>query len=167
MLSATCRVQGAACRMTTRIAIALLVGALSAAVGLAAQGQKYGNGVTLQAATSIENLLTQPDKYLGKTVRVDGVITAVCEMAGCWMELADPTKGDGKGAKTLRMKVDDGVIVFPQSAKGKRASAEGVFEKVSGEMAAEYAADREKSKGGDTKNPVPVFQVKATGAVIY
>ena len=71
------------------------------------------------------------------------------------------------GAKTLRFKVDDGVIVFPVSAKGRRASAEGVFERLSGEMAKEYEADRQKSKGGDTKNAVPTFQVKATGAVIY
>ncbi len=147
-----------------RVGIVILLAAGVAAVSaVAAQEKKYGSGVTLTAATTVENLLSQPDKYLGKTVRVDGVITAVCEMAGCWLELADAKPG----ARTLRFKVDDGVIVFPVSAKGKRASAEGVFEKVSGEMAKEYEADREKSKGGDTKNAVPTFQVKATGAVIY
>jgi hypothetical protein len=137
-----------------------------AASVLGAQEKKYGSGVTLTTATTVEKLLSQPDTYLGKTVRVDGVITAVCDMAGCWMELADP-KADAKSAKTVRFKVDDGVIVFPVAAKGKRASAEGVFEKVSGEMAMEYAADQAKSKGGDTKNAAPGFQVKATGAVIY
>ncbi len=145
------------------IAMAVL-GVCVVATAAFAQEKKYGNGVTLTATTTVENLLAQPDKYLGKTVRVDGVITAVCEMAGCWMELADP---DAKPAKTLRFKVDDGVIVFPVTAKGRRASAEGVFEQVSGEMAREYAADQAKSKGGDTKNAVPSYQVKATGAVIY
>ncbi len=146
----------------TTAAIALVLGIVALSV-VAAQEKKYGAGVTLATTTSIDNLLAQPDKYLGKTVRVDGVVTAVREMAGCWLEL-----GSGKtGAKTLRFKVDDGVIVFPLSAKGKKASAEGVFERVSGEMAKEYAADQEKSKGGDTKNAVPAFQVKATGAVIY
>jgi hypothetical protein len=149
-----------------RVSIVLLLGVWIAAATLAAQEKQYGKGIALKTATTVENLLAQPDKYLGKTVRVDGTITAVCEMAGCWMELADPN-ADPKAAKTLRFKVDDGVIVFPVSAKGKRASAEGVFEKVSGEMAREYAADQEKSKGGDTKNAVPSFQVKATGAVIY
>ena len=148
-----------------RVSIVLLLGVCIAAVTLAAQ-EKYGKGVAMKTATTVESLLAQPDKYLGKTVRVDGTITAVCDMAGCWMELADPN-ADPKAARTLRFKVDDGVIVFPVSAKGKRASAEGVFEKVSGEMAKEYAADQEKSKGGDTRNAVPGFQVKATGAVIY
>lgn len=153
--------------MMKRVSIVLLIGlGIATAATLAAQEKKYGDGVSLKTPTTIETLVAQPDKYLGKTVRVDGVITAVCEMAGCWMELADP-KADPKTAKTLRFKVDDGVIVFPVSAKGKPASAEGVFEKVSAEMAGEYAADQERSKGGDTKNPVPSFQVKATGAIIY
>lgn len=146
----------------TTVAIVLMVCAVTVSI-VTAQEKKYGSGVTLTTPTTIDTLLAQPAKYLGKTVRVDGVITAVCEMAGCWLEL-----GDGKpGARTLRFKVDDGVIVFPASAKGKKASAEGVFERVSGEMAKEYEADRDRSKGGDTKNAVPAFQVKATGAVIY
>ncbi len=150
-----------------RVAILLALAVCIAAVTtLAAQEKKYGSGVALKDATSIETLLAQPDKYLGKTVRVDGVITGVCDMAGCWMEMRD-AGADAKTAKTLRFKVDDGVIVFPVSAKGQRASAEGVFEKVSGEMAKEYAADQEKSKGGDTKNAVPAYQVKAAGAIIY
>lgn len=144
------------------ILILLAVGVAAFSAVAAAQETKYGNGVTLTTATTVETLLSQPDKYLGKTVRVDGVVTGVCDMAGCWLELADAKPG----AKTLRFKVDDGVIVFPVSAKGKRASAEGVFEKVSAAMATEYEADREKSKGGDTKNAVPSYQVKATGAVI-
>ncbi len=149
-----------------RVIAVFVVGFLVAAAAFA-QEKKYGNGVTLATATTtVESLLGQPDKYLGKTVRVDGVITGVCDMAGCWMEMADPG-ADQKTAKTLRFKVDDGVIVFPVSAKGRKASAEGVFEKVSGAMAHEYAADQAKSKGGDTKNAVPSFQVKATGAVIY
>ncbi len=148
-------------RVVVLILIAVCVAAVTA-VAQEKQEKKYGNGVTLTAATTVESLLAQPDKYLGKTVRVDGVITAVCEMAGCWLELADAKPG----AKTLRFKVDDGVIVFPVSAKGRRASAEGVFEKVSGEMAKEYEADRAKSKG-DASAPAPAFQVKATGALIY
>src|SRR5512133_635063 len=148
-------------RVTALVLVVLCGVALVAAQGK--QEKKYGNGVTLTTATTVETLLSQSDRYVGKTVRVDGVITAVCEMAGCWMELADATPG----ARTLRFKVDDGVIVFPVSAKGRRASAEGVFERLSGEMAKEYEADRQKSQGGDTKNAVPSFQVKATGAVIY
>jgi hypothetical protein len=150
-----------------RVAMLVLVASgIFAAAGAAAQGTKYGTGVSLTTATTVEALLAKPESFLGKTVRVDGVITSVCDKAGCWMELAD-AKADPKTARTLRFKVDDGVIVFPVTAKGKKASAEGVFEKVSAEMAKEYAMDQKASTGGDTKNAVPGFQIKAVGAVIY
>jgi hypothetical protein len=137
------------------IAVVALILPLSAS-----QGTKYGAGVTLTTATPIEKLAADPKAYLGKTVRVDGVVTAVCEMAGCWMELV-PAGGDEKTAKAVRIKVDDGVIVFPQEAKGKKASAEGIFEPANEEMAREHAGKEA------VKDPAPSYWVKATGAIVY
>jgi len=146
---------------------AVLVLCLAAVQWAAASEEKYGAGVTLKTATPVATLLVSPKEYLGKTVRVDGIITAVCEMAGCWMELRDE-KADPASAKTIRLKVKDGEMVFPVAAKGKKASVEGVFEPVSPDMAHEYAMDAEKAKpGSDMKTQVPVYQIKGTGAVIY
>ena len=140
---------------------------LVALVTVAAAEEKYGAGVTLKTATPVATLLSNPKEYLGKTVRVDGVVTAVCEMAGCWMEVRDE-KADAKTAKSIRIKVEDGVIVFPVAAKGKKASIQGILEPVSQEMAHEYAADQEKAKpGSDMKAAVPTYQLKGTGAVVY
>src|SRR5574339_86968 len=86
-----------------------------------------GKGVSLASATPIASLATRPADFVGKTLRVDGVATAVCTHMGCWMAVAP--EGDAAGT-TVRLKVDDGVIVFPVTAKGKRVSAEGVFEAV-------------------------------------
>lgn len=152
-------------RIAWGVVVVLAVAALFAPA-LAAEGTKYGNGVSLTVATPIDKLLADPKAYVGKTVRVDGVVTAVCDMAGCWMELG-PENADARAA-SLRFKVDDGVIVFPVSAKGKKASAEGVFGPVSAEMAKEYEMDQKKATGGDsTKVAPPTYQVKATGAIIY
>ena len=98
---------------------------------------------------------------------------------GCWMQLKDE-----KSASLLRIKVDDGVIVFPVTAKGKKASAEGVIEKV--DVAAEAAhhaemAAKEAKPALDAKAATATahaahaepaaakatYQLKATGAVIY
>jgi hypothetical protein len=136
-------------------------------VSIAAAEQKYGAGVTLKSATTVATILASPKDYVGKAVRVDGVITAVCEMAGCWMEVRDDA-ADAKTAKAIRIKVEDGVIVFPVAAKGKKASIEGVLEPVRAEMAKEYAMDQDKAKpGSDMKAAVPAYQLKGTGAVIY
>jgi uncharacterized protein DUF4920 len=138
---------------------ALIVAAVVAAVvSVSAEDTKLGAGVTLKDSTPIAALVKAPQDFVGKTVRIDGVATAVCAEMGCWMAVAP--EGDTSGV-TVRLKVDDGVIVFPVSAKGKNVSAEGVFEKVAGE-AKEAAAEHAKQ---DPKASAE-YQIKATGAVI-
>jgi len=138
--------------------LAILVGIMcGAALVVAAEGTKYGKGVTLDTATSVATLLATPEAYVGKTVRVDGVVTNVCQEMGCWIEIADDDKGPG-----LQFKVDDGVIVFPKEAKGRRASAEGTFEAIG----TPDEAAREQQQKSELKAP-PRYRIKAMGAVIY
>jgi hypothetical protein len=136
---------------------------MAVAVVSAAGDEKFGKGVSLTEATSIKALYETPDKFVGKTIRIDGVVTAVCEEMGCWMALGESDKSQN----TVRLKVEhDAGIVFPIAAKGKMASAEGVFEKISDgdkeakEAAAEQAA---QSKGPDFGKK---YQLKATGAIV-
>lgn len=139
---------------------ALIVAVVCAAVvGVSAQETKLGAGVTLKESTSIAALAKTPQDFVGKTVRVDGVATAVCEEMGCWMAVAP--EGDTSGM-TVRLKVEDGVIVFPVSAKGKKVSAEGVFEAVAAGDAKEAAGEHAKQDPKASKE----YQIKATGAVI-
>jgi hypothetical protein len=60
------------------------------------------------------------------------------------------------------IKVDDGVIVFPVSAKGKRAAAQGVVQRVGGDHESHSAA-AEYAKAQGKEAPV-AYQIKATGA---
>ncbi len=138
----------------------LAIGLLALVAPLAAGETKLGTGVTLKETTPIKALVDQPAAHVGKTLRIDGVATAVCTHMGCWMAVA--AEGDEQGP-TVRLKVDDGVIVFPVTAKGRKVSAEGVFEVVgsspeSKEAAGEHA--RHDAKASQT------YPLKATGAVI-
>ena len=85
------------------------------------KGQTFGAGVKLASSTPISTILAEPKKFQGQTVRVEGMVTDVCEMRGCWFEMA----GEKAGEK-LRFKVTDGEMVFPMESKGKHATAEGV-----------------------------------------
>jgi len=167
-----------------RIAAITLVFALSVVVSaVAGEGTDYGKGVTIDKAVAVETLLGSPDDYLGKTVRVDGVITGVCKKRGCWMQVTNPDTGNG-----VRIKVDDGVIVFPYTAMGKKASAEGVFDAITltpeqvearaEQQAAEHKhADGEtcdktdpKKEGAGCDAPVQdnrIYMIRGTGAIIY
>lgn len=89
------------------------------ALAAASTGAQYGAAVTVAEATPISEILAEPRRFAGREVRVEGEVTGVCAMAGCWMELADAE------GRRLRVKVDDGVIVFPPESVGERAVAQG------------------------------------------
>jgi hypothetical protein len=83
----------------------------------------FGKGVTLSEETAISSILDHPADYVGKKVKVSGLIIDVCSMRGCWIYLA----GD-RDFEKIRIKVTDGEIVFPMEARGKVAIVEGVLE---------------------------------------
>lgn len=151
----------------------LLAAALTVALPVAAAAaaeETLGAGVTLNDATPISKIVASPKDYAGKTVRIDGVATAVCEAMGCWLAVAE---NDKKDAPTIRLKVDDnGPIKFPMSAKGKKVSAQGTFQAMAAESNdvhghgahSDHAAPRDHAKH-DESGPMH-HQIAATGAVI-
>jgi hypothetical protein len=161
--------------------LSLAVIAIAAPPALAGETGVYGDGVTLDEAVAIDTLLENPNDYVGRKVRVDGVITGVCKKRGCWMQVTDPKSGNG-----VRIKVEDGVIVFPYTSMGHEAQAEGIFEaikltpeQIEARTAAEHDHDQGKScdKEGPTGRaagtgcdlpPVNeyVYLIRGTGAVI-
>lgn len=91
----------------------------------APEGTVYGDGVSQAETIKISALLADPDSYEGKQVRVEGLVTDVCEKRGCWFKVSEE-----ESFKSLKFKVTDGVMVFPMSAKGKWAVAEGTVQKI-------------------------------------
>ena len=88
-----------------------------------ADADVYGTGVDLETATPIVQILADPDAYIGKTVRIEGGVLDVCPKKGCWVEIGDENQ-------SIRVKVDDDVIVFPTTAKGRIAAAQGTVEAI-------------------------------------
>jgi hypothetical protein len=136
--------------------------------GLTAAAATLGAGVTSKEVVSVSAILENPTRYVGKTVAVAGTIVEVCAARGCWIDLA----GD-KPHQTLRIKVDDGVIVFPLDAKGKVATAEGIFTRIDvpAERVAEMKRHEAEEKGvpfdpKSVKGPEVVYQIRGTGAVV-
>jgi hypothetical protein len=121
---------------------------------------RLGTGVSLKETTPIKSLVEQPQSYVGTRLRVDGVATAVCTHMGCWMAV---TAEDDEKGPTVRLKVDDGVIVFPVTAKGRKVSAEGVFEAVGASAESKEAAGEHAKHNPQASRS---YQLKATGAVI-
>jgi hypothetical protein len=123
-----------------------------------AQGTAYGEALTLTDTTQLAAVLENPDAYVGQQLLLAGTVVNVCEKRGCWLEL-----GGEMEHQTLRVKVDDGVIVFPMSARGRRAVVEGVMEKI--QLTEEEAREQEFDPASVT-GPQTIYQLKGLGAVI-
>jgi uncharacterized protein DUF4920 len=154
--------------MKTFSSLFLVLLLLAAAPALRAEETAYGEALTAGETLKISTILARSDDYVGKRVRVEGRVADVCPMKGCWMELEESPQAK------IRVKVEDGVIVFPVSAKGKAAAAEGILESIP--LTRErYAAwlEHEAEERGQTFDPATVgdgpyriLQIRGTGAKI-
>ena len=82
----------------------------------------YGKLSDNKKIYDIAELIKNKNTHQNQTVKVKGLISEVCPMRGCWLELKTID-----GFQKIRVKVTDGEIVFPLSAKGKNIVAEGMF----------------------------------------
>jgi hypothetical protein len=153
--------------MTKNIS-AILISLLILSAVVAGDGKVYGEPLSGSDTTKISVLIADPDKYVGQTVRVEGLVTGVCEKRGCWMSIASDQEFE-----EVRIKVDDGVIVFPMEAKGKRAIAEGEFTVIEMTMEQTLAYKKHHAEEHNEEfdpstitEPRTYYQINATGAVI-
>ncbi|MCX6587960.1 MAG: DUF4920 domain-containing protein [Acidobacteria bacterium] len=137
-----------------------------AGAGDATAAERYGKGLTLSQPTPVATILASPEQYVGKTVQVRGKVTEVCTMMGCWMQVVDQKNG-------MRIKVNDGEMVFPRTAVGKTATAEGVLKKLvlSKEQAVARARHEAEEQGrkfdpASVKSGLVIYQVQGTGALV-
>lgn len=134
---------------------------------VAAAEVKLGKPLAQKTPLTIAEVLDKPAAYVGKTIQVKGRITEVCQMMGCWMNLADAE------GRMIRIKVEHGQLEFPKDSAGRTAVAEGSLSKI--ELTREQALeqgkheaeemgrkfDAEKVKSGKT-----LYQIQGSGAVI-
>ena len=146
----------------------LLTISLLLASGALAADQKLGKPLALSETTPLAQIEAHPEKYVGKLVQVRGRVSEVCQAMGCWMNIVDPV-----GERSIRIKVNDGEIVFPESAVGKLAVAEGKLVKL--ELTREEAvaqAQHEAEEQGRKFDPksirkgVTMYMLQGAGAVI-
>ncbi|MBM4062865.1 MAG: DUF4920 domain-containing protein, partial [Planctomycetes bacterium] len=124
-------------------------------------------GMKLKETTPISEILAAFEKFEGKRVLVKGIALGTCAKRGCWVNL----KSEKDNKSFLRVKVEDGEIVFPMTVVGKEVQVEGIVEKMvipvetlreQGQKTAE--AKGEKFDPASIKEPRIVWQLKGLGA---
>ena len=79
--------------------------------------EKYGVDITEKGVTSVKDILTNSDKYLDQTVRLEGKIARECP-TGCWFFLEDETG-------TIYVDINPSGLSIPPKV-GKKVVVEGV-----------------------------------------
>ncbi len=132
------------------------------------EGTGYGEPVTLTKTTQISEILNNPSDFLGERVLVEGTVVGVCENMGCWMDIASDREFE-----KIQIKVDDGVIVFPLSARGHEARVEGIVEELqlSEEEALEQAQHMAEERGEEfdpstITGPQTIYRIRGIAAII-
>lgn len=127
-----------------------------------------GAPFTADQPMSVSGVLRDAAAREGKTVQVKGKVTEVCQMMGCWMNLVDPSS-----SQSIRVKVNDGEIVFPKDAPGRMAVAEGKLKKIvlTREQAVAMAQHEAEEQGrkfdpASIKTGKTFYQIQGTGAVL-
>ena len=108
---------------------------------------------------------------MSKNVLVSGVIDDVCPMRGCWIQISDKNQ-----TGSIRVKVTDGEIVFPLSAKNHIVTVQGTFVRLdlSKDQAINWKVHLAKEKGVELdpndivlqKEDYYEYRINCTGAKV-
>lgn len=108
---------------TLALAAVLAVG-LPLAAGAQDTLVKRGAALGDSPRVDLADALRSVSSAVGRTVTVEGTVKRVCQMKGCWMELA-PAGAD----RGVRVTFKDYAFFVPTDSRGSAARLEGEFER--------------------------------------
>jgi hypothetical protein len=126
----------------------------------------FGAPIRSADASSLANLLEQPDRYAGKTVVVEGHVRRACSRKGCWMELAAAPEATAPGC---RVTFKDYGFFVPTDSAGSRARIEAAVELARLEPSHVEHLEREGAKfaGKDADGSAREVRLVATGVELW
>lgn len=89
------------------------------------KSERYGVNITEKGVVNAKDILANPDKYLGQTLRLEGTIVRECP-SGCWFYLEDETG-------TIYVDINPSGLSIPPKV-GKKVVVEGVPENKNGRI---------------------------------
>ena len=85
---------------------------------------KRGEEIGKSPEVSINDVIKEPAKYVGKSMILTGEVQEVCQKKGCWMEVVS-----GDPQTRVRVTFKDYGFFVPMDCHGWKVKAEGMFEK--------------------------------------
>ncbi|MCU0689792.1 MAG: hypothetical protein MUF54_00185 [Polyangiaceae bacterium] len=121
-----------------------------------------GNDLHDAQKVSVSELLARPETFAGKTVRVEGNVTAMCHHKRGWFAIQDHGERTGKFVRVITTPR----FLVPAGSIGKKARAEGTVEVIeeSAGAAQHYAEGHKLGDPNQVKGPVKRVVLRANGA---
>ena len=107
------------------IIILIILGISGCSSNSSDNSERYGVNITEKKVVSVKDIYTNPNEYLGQTVRLEGKITRECG-SGCWFYLEDETG-------TIYVDINPSGLSIPPKV-GKKVVVEGVPENKNGRI---------------------------------
>ncbi|MDX1727572.1 MAG: DUF4920 domain-containing protein [Pseudoalteromonas tetraodonis] len=134
----------------------------------AAKAQQFGLPIDNSTLIKISTLMANPDNFLDEQVTIEGTVVGICAKRGCWMTIASD-----KRFENLKIKVNDGDMVFPMTSKGSKAIATGKLNKIQLNLTRTKAllAHRAQQSGNEFDEssvitPMAIYQLIPSGVKI-
>ena len=134
----------------------------------AATNTQYGEPLSPAQTVRIGDLVSDPERYVDRRVKVEGLVQDVCPAKGCWVDIIA-----AQSTETVRFKVQDDVIVFPATARGKEIVAEGILRKheLNHRAAVRWMRHLAEEKGeafdpASVTGPMEFYQIEGLGAQV-
>lgn len=80
--------------------------------------QNLGEPITVTEGTALAAIVQNPAQFSGRTIRTEGTVMAVCQSAGCWMQIAD-------AEQRVHVRMHGHSFFIPRNASGRRARVQG------------------------------------------
>ena len=148
-----------------------LVALLAMTTGIivpAAAETTYGEPLSDLEPVRIGELTGNPESYVDRRIKVVGLVDDICPMKGCWVDIIEE-----QSTETIRLKVQDDVIVFPAEARGQEIVAEGTLRRheMSPQQAVRWLRHLAEERGEeyeepDNPQPLTFYQIEGSGAVV-
>ena len=123
-----------------------------AAAASSLAGRSFGDKITAAEEVTLGDIVKDPSKYTDQTVKTTGVVQAVCQKAGCWMEIGDTEK-------RAHIKMAGHAFLVPKSASGHKAIVQGTVK--GGEPQNECGS--KDACGGTENGALAKIEIVATG----
>lgn len=115
-------------------------------------GRTFGEKISAADEVSLADIVAEPGKFADKTIKTTGTVQAVCQKAGCWMEIGDTEK-------RAHIKMAGHAFSVPRSSNGHRAIVQGVVK--GGEPQNECGT--KDACGGTENGAIAKIEIVATG----